>query len=68
MCSAKLCCTKKRTVFVHYAAGSFLGCKVFIIWDLHLADLLSGQVVMPIASVLLGHHINRLFLKVLSLM
>lgn len=68
MCSAKLSCTKKRTVFVHYAAGIFLRCKVFIIWDLHLANLLSGQVVMLIASFLLGHHTNRMFLKVLSLM
>lgn len=61
MCSAKLSCTKKRTVCVHYAVGNFLRWKVFIVWDLHLADLLGGQVVMPIAGFLLGHHTNKIF-------
>jgi len=68
MCSAKLCCTKKRTVFVRCAVGNFLRCKAFIIWDLHLADLLGGQVVMLIASFLLGHHTNKMLLEVLSRM
>lgn len=39
---------------------------VFIIWDLHWADLVSGQTVMPAASFLLGYHMIKMFLKVLS--
>lgn len=39
---------------------------VFIIWDLHWADVVSGQTVMPIASFLSGYHMNKMFLEVLS--